>query len=307
LAIIINWALFGVLSIQVYLYSQVFPNDRPMLKALVIGIYIMETVQTFLLTQTIWKMLVQGFGDIEGTDEVGTTFFSVCFIGGLVGFLVQLFYSWRIAIISQKRLIPGLIVIISLISFGGALATTINSKRYSKFSELLDDNQSLAFTLWSGAGSVCDVVIAFCMCYYLRKRKGSFSQTQALVSRLVAMTIETGVLTASISILSLALYYSPRLKNFSYFEVPLSTQGKLYSTTMLAVLNSRIKAKVATESTAWRDEELVFTTLPPRDTNMLRLHISSLHASPSGDVFGANKFDTTATEVSHLFLEPRIN
>ena len=65
------------------LYSQAFPNDRPILKALVYGVYPLELAQTILLTQTGWAMLVQGFGHVEAIDEVGTTFLSVSFIGGL--------------------------------------------------------------------------------------------------------------------------------------------------------------------------------------------------------------------------------
>ncbi|KAF9483259.1 hypothetical protein BDN70DRAFT_874135 [Pholiota conissans] len=299
IVLITSWGLFGVLSLQVYLYSQAFPNDRLILKALVYGVYLLETVQTFLLTQTGWAMLVQGFGNVEAIDEVGTTYLSVSFIGGLVELLVQLFYAWRIVVISRKRIIPVLIVIISLTAFAGALIMTINTKRFGKFSELVAGTKSLAAKavgIWGGASSLCDVIIAICMCYYLRKNKGFASQTQALVSRLVRMTIETGVLTASISIVTVVLYYSPGVKNFVYPMVPQSVQGKLYSTTMLAVLNSRMVTNMATESTAWRDNELVFATLPPRrDVDTLRLHLSSMAPFPNNK----NGFkDSNATIIS---------
>ncbi|KAF9483256.1 hypothetical protein BDN70DRAFT_990574 [Pholiota conissans] len=283
--LVTNWALFGVLSIQVYIYSQAFPNDRPILKALVYGVTLIEMAQTFLLTQTGWAMLVQGFGNVEAINEVGTTFISVPFIGGLVGLLVQLFYAWRIAIISHKKIIPVLIFFISLTSFAGAIITTVNGKQAGKFSEIRAGHKLLAHNIvgvWGGASSFCDVVIAVCMCYYLRKKKGFASNTHALVSRLVKMTIETGVLTASVSIVSLILCYSAGLRNFSYLIVPQSMQGKLYSTTMLAVLNSRMVTNMATEYTAWRDHELVFATLPPRcDADTLKLHLSTMAPLPN--------------------------
>ncbi|KAF8175849.1 hypothetical protein BJ912DRAFT_706099 [Pholiota molesta] len=207
--IILNWGLFGVLSIQVYLYSQAFPKDRPVLKALVYIVYLLETAQTMLLTGSMWNMLARGFGDLLGIDEIGTNWLSVCLIGGLVGLLVQLFYAYRISVISQSRIAPGLIILLSLVSFAGAIATTVFAIRAKRFTVLF--TLSLGFNVqplgfWSGTGSACDVVIAICMCYYLRRRNpyGTFSHTQALISKLVRMTVETGVLTGTSSHLPLS-------------------------------------------------------------------------------------------------------
>ncbi|KAF9473373.1 hypothetical protein BDN70DRAFT_817344 [Pholiota conissans] len=305
IVVVTNWALFGVLSIQVYIHSQAFPNDRPILKTLVYGVYLMEMAQTILLTQTGWAMLVQGFGNVEAVDEIGTTFISVPLIGGLVGLLVQLFYAWRIAIISHKKIIPAIIFFVRCQSLLSTECTNLNDF----YRSLLPPLQ-----IWGGATSFCDVVIAVCMCYYLRKNKGIVSKTQALVSRLVKMTIETGVLTGqfpsmtrtlpSVSIVSLIFYYSAGLRNFSYFVVPLSMQGKLYSTTMLAVLNSRMVTRMATESTAWRDNELPFTTLPPlRNVETLRLNLSPMARLPISNNSPKDSNGTVINirKVSHFF------
>ncbi|KAF9471052.1 hypothetical protein BDN70DRAFT_783077, partial [Pholiota conissans] len=99
---ILNWGLFGVLSIQVW-----YTKDRPLLKTLVFGIYILDIIKTVLLTQTAWNMLVKGFGKIESLDEVGTTFISVCLLSGIGAS----FYAWRIMIISERKIIPAVICI----------------------------------------------------------------------------------------------------------------------------------------------------------------------------------------------------
>lgn len=65
------------------LYFQAFPHDRSILKTLVSGVYLLEMTQTLLLTETIWSMLASGFGSLEPLDKIGTTWFSVCCIGGL--------------------------------------------------------------------------------------------------------------------------------------------------------------------------------------------------------------------------------
>ncbi|KAF9472231.1 hypothetical protein BDN70DRAFT_818964, partial [Pholiota conissans] len=242
---ILNWGLFGALSIQVYIYYLSFPKDKLSLKVLVGGVYILEVAQIVLLTQTVWTLLVSGFGNIAAFDDVGTTWISVPGIGGLVAVIVQCFYSYRIAIFSGSRIIPGIIVPMSIVSFAGSLSFGVLLKRAGTNTKFFENQSKSAATtlgvsLWTGTSAACDVLIATCMCYFLHKRKyGMFSRTQALLSKLIRMTIETGTLTASIAILTLILFYVRPLKQTNYFGIPLSAEAKLYSTTMLAVLNSR--------------------------------------------------------------------
>lgn len=57
--------------------------------------------------------------------------------------------------------------------------------------------------------------------------------------------------------------------------VPVSVQSKLYSTTMMATLNSRMKLGIVSHSTSWKKDELsISTSLPScRDTNSIQLNI----------------------------------
>ncbi|KAF8186655.1 hypothetical protein BJ912DRAFT_880144 [Pholiota molesta] len=292
--IILNWALFGVLSIQVYLYSQAFPNDRRLLKGLVFGIYVLEMAQTFLLTQSIWSTLAMGFGNIEGMDEVGTTWVAIPVIGGIVALLVQLFYAYRILVISQSKIIPSFITFMSLVSFAGSLATATMSKRAGQFSNLLLNKTEVFTVLGLGGSRLClryydhhlhvrlCANTTLCITLSFQLRRGTrqcimLSRTQALVSKLIRMTIETGMLTASISILTVALYYTPCLYFTSYYEVPVSAQAKFYSTTMLAVLNSRIKLGIVSESATWRDDELA-GTIPLSGAIVFNVATTSSHS-----------------------------
>lgn len=65
------------------LYCQVFPNEPMRIKVLVYTIFLLETVQTLLLTNAVWRWLVSGFGKIEALNFVGTDLWiSVCVVGG---------------------------------------------------------------------------------------------------------------------------------------------------------------------------------------------------------------------------------
>ncbi len=52
------------------LYYLAFPNDRQFIKYLVYGTYIVEFVQTILLTHDAFAMFGYGFGDLDALTDV---------------------------------------------------------------------------------------------------------------------------------------------------------------------------------------------------------------------------------------------
>ena len=86
LGYLLNWALYGALSVQVcqypkchisslclYSYSQypadwyylAFPNDKWTLKTLVTFTYTIDTAQTIIATNDCFKTYAYGFGDVN--------------------------------------------------------------------------------------------------------------------------------------------------------------------------------------------------------------------------------------------------
>ena len=66
------WAIYNLLEIfNTVLYFLAFPNDRVYMKCLV---YILEFVQSVLITGTEWRIFVTGFGNV---DQVGMTWLTI--------------------------------------------------------------------------------------------------------------------------------------------------------------------------------------------------------------------------------------
>ncbi|KAF9483260.1 hypothetical protein BDN70DRAFT_962606 [Pholiota conissans] len=133
IGILFTWGFFGILSIQVYQYFQSYPDDKPALKALVGGIYILEASQMCMLSQTAWKLFVSGFGDLEKFNEIGTTWLSVCCIGGLTGFVVQWFYAYRLFVLTRNRIISGCIVLVCISLLASIHAMITSSSDFAHF------------------------------------------------------------------------------------------------------------------------------------------------------------------------------
>ena len=60
-----NWALYGILCLQVYIYWLRFPKDLSYIKALVYIVFLLDTFFMATITHAAWQVLVQNWGDIN--------------------------------------------------------------------------------------------------------------------------------------------------------------------------------------------------------------------------------------------------
>ncbi|OBZ73413.1 hypothetical protein A0H81_07271 [Grifola frondosa] len=235
LGFLLNWGLQGVLSNQVYLYHINFPNDSWKLKALVYGIFVFEWAQTILITTTAFEAFVYGWGNIESLTVFHTTWLSVPIMCGIVAAVVQIFYARRILILSQSRVLAGVVVVLALVQGSAALAGGIMLKRLTSASE--QSTTTPAIATWLGGSALVDIVIAVTMTILLLRTKSGLMQSDNLVNRLVRLVIESGTLTASVALVDVILFSA--IPNQLYHECPALILAKLYANTMVTSLNNR--------------------------------------------------------------------
>ncbi|KAJ7435454.1 hypothetical protein FB451DRAFT_1418196 [Mycena latifolia] len=123
LSYLFHWGLFGALSVQLYLYYDAFPNDRLSTKCLVYTVYAIELVEAVLITQDAFAIFGYGFGDFTELTNIHLMWLDVPVTSGLVAFIGQSFYAYRVYVLSQSWIIPVLILVVSLISSIGAFFT----------------------------------------------------------------------------------------------------------------------------------------------------------------------------------------
>jgi len=235
---LLHWGFFGVLSMQVYMYYLAFPNDSGRIRLLVGGVYLFETAQIFILTQSAFRAFAEGFGNLLILDQIGTIWFSVPIMGGIVAFAVQSFYAYRVSVLSKSIVVACFIMLLAFVQLGGAIATGIESKRAVLNSRFLGTSSFITLGIWNGGSAVCDGIIAICMTVYLLRRKTNVKRTAAVVDRIVRLTIETGTFTAVIAILNLVLSLLPG--HPTYYMGVVGILGKVYSNSMMVSLNSRM-------------------------------------------------------------------
>ncbi|KAJ7669125.1 hypothetical protein B0H17DRAFT_1209687 [Mycena rosella] len=239
IADLLHWGLFGTLSVQVYLYYQAFPNDKLSTKSLVYLVYALELVETILITHDSFSAFGYGFGDLLAITKVDYDWLSIPVMSGVVAFIGQAFYAWRIYLLSKSWVISALIVITALTSSVGAFFTGAFVLEAGNLALLNTRKVSVAAGVWCGASALSDVIIAVCMTYYLSKRDTGYRQTHVLISRIIRLTIETGSLTALVAVASLGLFFG--YPGHTYYVTATALIPKLYANSMLVVLNSRFQ------------------------------------------------------------------
>ncbi|KAK0221069.1 hypothetical protein EDD85DRAFT_960592 [Armillaria nabsnona] len=236
---LLNWGLFGTLSAQLYLYYLAFPNDRRFTKYLVYGIYVIEFVQTMLVAHDMFATFGYGFGDMDALNRMNFYWLISPIMSAVVSCAGQVFYAYRIFIVSKSQIIPIFTICISLISSVAAVITGIDSFRAGNVIKLNDRRMSITAGVWCGASALCDIIIAICMTYYLMRSTTNFRRTRILVTKIIRLTIETGSVTAVVALLTFILFIG--FPHQIFFITPGLLVPKLYANTVYMVLNSRFQ------------------------------------------------------------------
>ncbi|OJA15234.1 hypothetical protein AZE42_07980 [Rhizopogon vesiculosus] len=231
--------LFGVETIQTYYYFKRYPNDRLWLKLLVIWIWLEEIGHTTSVLTGMYLLTVSDFGEpgalrVE-TMPVGFAW-SILF-SGTVGPIVEAFFAHRMYVLSGQPDLPIIAFCLASARFVGS--TIAASKVFGGIS--LDDFS----TQWGwlniaclSAGAGADIIITAGQSYYLcREKSVSFGQTLKLLDRLLAYTIETG-LVLSMSAVIILLLWGTNPYNFWWFGIFLF-YTEVFANCLMTVLNTR--------------------------------------------------------------------
>ncbi|KAJ7073333.1 hypothetical protein B0H15DRAFT_963841 [Mycena belliarum] len=91
-----SYGLYGMLVVQVYMYSEVFPKDRRGIKILVWSMFILETIFTIFTTIAAWNDYGRGWGDLQTLVVIDWSWSPLPGLNAILAGMAQSFYIWRI-------------------------------------------------------------------------------------------------------------------------------------------------------------------------------------------------------------------
>ncbi|KAK0451668.1 hypothetical protein EV421DRAFT_1898603 [Armillaria borealis] len=268
---LLNWGLFGTLSVQLYLYYLAFPNDRRFIKYLVYGIYVVEFGQTMLVAHDTFAIFGYGFGDLDVMDKINFYWLVGPIMGGVASCVGQVFYAYRIYILSKSRIISIFIICVALASSVIAMMIGIEYFKVGNITKLNSGNRRtyIAVGISCGVGALCDILIAICMTYYassfsrsLMLSTTNFRRTRVLVTKIIRLTIETGSVTAVVALFN--FFFFVLFPHRTFFVTLGLLTPKLYANTIYMVLNSRFQI-LGGRDTYMSSTDMSITTTMIRD------------------------------------------
>ncbi|KAI0687256.1 hypothetical protein C8Q76DRAFT_661365 [Earliella scabrosa] len=232
--------LYGITTLQSFLYFQKYQNDTKLLKAFVAAIWILETVHTAFCIQIAYAYAIQGFGHYAYFETINWGVGITVFTEVILSTLVQVFYVRRVWIMSgHAKILSGTIALFVVCRVGFGIGSTILSYHYPDWVEFRAHQSSMVTVSGGlGAAALVDVMVALTLSFYLmRGRSDLQKESNSRINLIMLYAVNTGAITGTASVLSVILYATQ--KESLVFLGLVEIQGKLYANSFLGSLNAR--------------------------------------------------------------------
>lgn len=228
-----NMILYGILIVQTLFYIQTYKKDTTWIKYLVIYLFIAETINTGCDIAMMYQPLILEFGQPPMNFPI--MFASEPVIIVAISTPIQLFFAWRIRKLTKTIILPCFICLLALVSFGGGTWTTVKLVVIKLFSRKPELHEPAL--IWFISSCIADVLITAVLVFSLSKRKTGFTSTDDAISKIIRMTVQTGLLTSLFAIGDVVFFMTlPHTALNFLWDLALS---KLYTNCLLSTLNAR--------------------------------------------------------------------
>jgi hypothetical protein len=235
--ICLNWGFMGVTAVQLYIYHISYPDDTRNIKALVYSLFVLDCLQTGLVTADAFHWFVFGFGNMNTLDDTFLNSWDVPMLDAIISLIVQSFYSWRVYVLRKSFIFPVIITLISLMQCAAGIAVAVQAHKLGHLSKISTEVGSQ--TTWLVGATATDLLITAVLTWTLLSSKSRVHQkSHGMINRIVTLTVETNAATTFITVLSLILFLG--VPSHSTLVVPpTAIMGKVYTNCLIAVLNNR--------------------------------------------------------------------
>lgn len=225
--------------VQLYIYLDRYPKDNIWLKVFVIVLFALDVLNSIFVVMWVYKLLINNFGNLVAFTKADWTATTDPLLAGVMAGMVQSFFAWKIWLLTKNYYYVGIILMCALTSSAGGIATSIigflviDSVDWTELRNKLD-TPSL---VWLMPAALGDLIIAVVITMCLQRAKGSIRRTNRVLNRIIRLTMQNGLLTATVAIVDLGLILG--VKRQPYYLCVAFILPKLYTNSALSSLNSR--------------------------------------------------------------------
>ncbi|KAG7444302.1 uncharacterized protein BT62DRAFT_235335 [Guyanagaster necrorhizus] len=230
-----NILLMGVVLAQSYIYLVTYQKrDKLWMKLFVVFLLLINVINTALQFAYMYTSLILHFSDVDYLLNITILFAVSAALTGIVSGSVQLFFAWRVKILTSNIWLVALVVVTAVAGTVGAIGSTAEAMRAGTFLKFQEIKSWVI--LWLVSACVADMLITVILVWHLRRHKTGFQASDELVDKIIRSTVQTGLITSVCAIVDLITYLLVSNSLHLLFNFPLS---KLYTNTLMSSLNSR--------------------------------------------------------------------
>ncbi|KZT39808.1 hypothetical protein SISSUDRAFT_1127777 [Sistotremastrum suecicum HHB10207 ss-3] len=238
IGVLVTTLLHGFTTFQSIAYFRAFSSDAWSLKSMIGVLMIIECVHLAFCWHFLWFYFTSA---ISNPGLLLRTIWScdltipLSMFSGLLCHAFFIIKLWKMSA-GYKWIVCAPIAVMELASIGSLLALTIKLFRLPFWPEFAAQEKTLVTV--AVVLIVCtDITIAGGLCYFLRKSRTGFQQTDNILSRLFYYTIKNGILTSVLDIVMMVLFLT--IPNSLAYLAVFEALSKVYVASVLTSLNTR--------------------------------------------------------------------
>ncbi|KAJ7615458.1 hypothetical protein FB45DRAFT_243984 [Roridomyces roridus] len=210
-----NYGLMGALIVQVFC-----------------TLLLLELAETGMMTFYAYRVFGIGYGDLDALTDNTFVWLPAVILPTLTATIVQACYAHRIFCFAGFKIAGSVIAVLTVLQFGAGIIWGATIRTEGNQFDFTHGSPSTV--VWLTSAAVLNLSIAAASVLQLRQEISADGNKFILGVRYI---VETGFLAAILAIFQLIIYSA--YPSHKYFETGIWTLGKLYSNTLLALLNSR--------------------------------------------------------------------
>ncbi|KAI9068725.1 hypothetical protein FKP32DRAFT_1754257 [Trametes sanguinea] len=283
---VVTTLLYGITSLQAFMYYRHNKTDGTKLKFSVFIIWILDSVHAGLITGAIYWYCITNFTNLFAVQRPIWPIPTMIIISNVSNSIVRCIFGYRlwkcerrglfigptsyvltiVGVSNHNRIFPAVIAFLSIFIFVDAAYFAAKLYSIPLYSEIIHFSWSLYLGL--SVEATVDLIVAATQCLLLRRLETGIQRTDSVIRILITYSINTGLLTSLCAIGALVSYAVAPTK-FIYFAFYF-VLSKLYVNSLLATLNARGSLLGNARRNARRrgaESKVVFRTMPTLSTD----------------------------------------
>ncbi|KAI5116474.1 hypothetical protein M0805_008883 [Coniferiporia weirii] len=230
------FSLWGAGTVQMYYYYTKYTKDATWLKLHVFGVWAVDTAHQALIIQANYIYLVKEYANVAYLAHLENSLLNSIILTAFICAQVQVIFLMRIWRLSKRNYyMTGTVAVLVT---GQFLSTCVYYGKAYHFTEFVELETIFTITRTINVlTALADTSVAAALVYLLQTSRTGFKSSDTMISRLIAFTVNTGLITSMCAIMSLITgVVFPATFIYILFYLSIS---RLYVNSLFATLNSR--------------------------------------------------------------------